>query len=125
MSTLLTEKQLNTDFNTKNDYITEINKLVSTEDTYSTNLLAIFTDIDANNTTILDYINKLNIDITNAKETNKKLKYNLGEINTDINGSTELINNYKYLYNSNYLTNFSMLIGIGFASLFLVKGFRN
>ena len=58
MSTLLTEKQLNTDFNTKNDYITEINKLVSTEDTYSTNLLAIFTDVDTNNTTILDYINK-------------------------------------------------------------------
>jgi hypothetical protein len=125
MSTLLTEKQLNTDFNTKNDYITEINKLVSTEDTYSTNLLAIFSDVDANNTTILDYINKLNIDITNAKETNKKLKNDLGETNTDINGSTELINNYKYLYNSNYLTNFSMVIGIGFAGLFLVKGFSN
>ena len=73
----------------------------------------------------LHHINKLNIDITNAKETNKKLKNDLGEINTDINGSTELINNYKYLYNSNYLTNFSMLIGIGFASLFLVKGFSN
>ncbi len=125
MSTILTDKQLNTDFYTKNDYITDINNLSPSEETYSTDLLAIFSDIDTNNTTILDYINKLNIDITNAKETNKQLKYNLGEINTDINGSTELINNYKYLYNSNYLTNFSMLIGIGFASLFLVKGFSN
>ena len=125
MSTILTDKQLNTDFYTKNDYITDINNLSSSEETYSTELLAIFTDIDTNNTTILDYINKLNIDITNAKETNKKLKYNLGEINTDINGSTELINNYKYLYNLNYLKNFSMVIGIGFASLFLVKGFSN
>ena len=153
MPTLLTKAELDTTFTTKDDYISQIAGLMPTEsaidsaftnyysdkgnDSYKsafsdllikmdkapTNLLNI--GIDNSNTNVLNYINKINIDITNAKEQNKVLKNNLGESDTDINGSKELIDNYKYLYNINYLKNFSMISGCILASLFLVKGFKN
>ena len=35
----------------------------------------------------------------------------------------KLINNYKYLYNLSYATNFSILLGIGVAGFFLAKNY--
>ena len=129
-SLALTNSEFNTIFKTKTQYETQINNIPKSDGTtngnadYNKKILAILTVINTDNDKLLDYISKINIDITNAKKINKKFKNDLGEIDSDINGSDELIENYKYLYNRNYIKNISMVIGVIFASMYLVKGFR-
>jgi hypothetical protein len=53
---------------------------------------------------------KLNIFITKEREKNRKLKSKLGIIENTGNASSEMINNYKELYNMNYLRNWSLLL---------------
>ena len=53
---------------------------------------------------------KLNIFITKERQKNRKLKSKLGIIENTGNASTEMINNYKELYNMNYLRNWSLLL---------------
>jgi hypothetical protein len=126
----LTTAEFQTIFKTKTEYETQINNIPKSDGTensdadYNTKVLAVLTAMNTDNDKLLDYISKINIDITNSKTINKKLQNDLGEIDTDINGSDELIQNYKYLYNRNYIKNISMAIGIIFASMYLVKGFR-
>jgi hypothetical protein len=127
---LLTTYEFNTNFKTKAQYETQINSIPKSDGTtignaeYNKKVLAVLTVMNTDNDKLLDYISKINIDITNVKKINKKLKNDLGEIDTDINGSDELIENYKYLYNRNYTKNISMAIGVIFASMYLIKGFR-
>ena len=126
----LTNAEFQKIFTTKTEYETQINNIPTSDGTeegdakYNQNILTVLNAINTNNDILIDYINKINIDITNSKKINTKLKFDLGEIDTDINGSDELIENYKYLYNRNYIKNISMVIGVIFASMYLVKGFR-
>jgi hypothetical protein len=126
----LTSAEFDTIFTTKSQYETQINGISASDGTeegdaeYDKKVLAVLTAMNTENDKLVDYINKINIDITNAKKINTKLKFDLGEIDTDINGSDELIENYKYLYNRNYIKNISMGIGVIFASMYLVKGFK-
>ena len=126
----LTTAEFNTIFKTKTEYETQINNIPKSDGTtksdaeHNIKVLAILTAMNIENDKLLDYISKINIDIINAKKINTKLKNDLGEFDTDINGSDELIKNYKYLYNRNYIKNISMAIGVIFASMYLVKSFR-
>ena len=126
----LTNAEFQKIFTTKTEYETQINNIPTSDGTeegdekYNQNILTVLNAMNTNNDILIDYINKINIDITNAKKINTKLKFDLGEIDTDINGSDELIENYKYLYNRNYIKNISMVVGVIFASMYLVKGFR-
>lgn len=126
----LTNAEFKTTFKTKSQYETQLNSISKSDGTengnmeYNKKILALLTALNNDNDKLIDYISKINIDITNAKKINKKLKNDLGEIDTDINGSDELIKNYKYLYSRNYIKNISMAIGVIFASMYLVKGFR-
>ena len=126
----LTTSEFETTFTTKVQYEAQINNIPTSDGTengdteYNKKILAVLTVVNTNNDVLIDYINKINIDITNATMINKRLKFDLGEIDTDINGSNELIENYKYLYNRNYIKNISMAIGVIFASMYLVKGFK-
>jgi hypothetical protein len=126
----LTTAEFDTIFTTKSQYETKINNIpasdgtTSGDDDYKAKVLAVLTSLNTDNDKLTDYISKINIDIINVKKINTKLKFDLGEIDTDINGSDELIENYKYLYSRNYIKNISMAIGVIFASMYLVKGFR-
>ena len=129
-SLALTPAEFKTIFKTKNEYETQINNIPTSDGAtngnaqYNIKVLAILTAMNIENDKLIDHISKINIDITNAKKINKKLKFDLGEFDTDVNGSDELIENYKYLYDKNYIKNISMAIGVIFASMYLVKGFR-
>ena len=118
---LLTDAEFNKVFKTKAEYQVEITE--AKDD--ATKIAVIYKDIDANNAILISDINKINIDILKEKETNQKIKYDLGKTTTDINGSSELISNYKYLYNLSYATNFSILLGIGVAGFFLAKNYSS
>jgi hypothetical protein len=126
----LTTAEFDTIFTTKPQYETKINNIPTSDGTtngdaeYDRKILAVLSALNTDNDKLTDYISKINIDIINVKKINTKLKFDLGEIDTDINGSDELIENYKYLYSRNYIKNISMGIGVIFASMYLVKGFR-
>jgi hypothetical protein len=121
MSTLLTDDLFNHKFKTKADYQSEIIAATGNKE----KLAIIYNEIDLINQLLIDSINKINIDILKEKEINQKIKHDLGKTKTNVSGSNELINNYKYLYNLNYAMNFNMIIGIGLAGVFLVKGFSS
>ena len=129
-SLALTTAEFDTIFTTKSQHETQINNIPASDgteegdDDYNAKVLAVLSALNTDNDKLTDYISKINIDIVNVKKINTKLKFDLGEIDTDINGSDELIENYKYLYNRNYIKNISMGIGVIFASMYLVKGFR-
>lgn len=126
----LTTAEFDTIFTTKSQYETQLNNIPASDGTkngdaeYDKKVLAVLSVLNTDNDKLTDYISKINIDIINVKKNNTKLKFDLGEIDTDINGSDELIENYKYLYSRNYIKNISMVIGVIFASMYLVKGFR-
>jgi len=126
----LTTAEFDTIFTTKSQYETKINNIPASDgttngdDDYNAKVLAVLSALNTDNDKLTDYISKINIDIINVKKNNTKLKYDLGEIDTDINGSDELIENYKYLYSRNYIKNISMAVGVILASMYLVKGFR-
>jgi hypothetical protein len=62
----------------------------------------------------IDKINKklfeFNMLITRERDKNKELKIKLGRIENTNNASYEMINNYKDMYNMNYLRNWSLLL---------------
>ena len=63
-------------------------------------------------------LSSLDVLIKNEKEKNKQLKLQLGTIEQKENSANILINNYKQLYDINYLNNWSLLLSIivaGFA----------
>ena len=74
-----------------------------------------------------EYINKklhkLDLLIRKEKIKNKKLKNKLGIISEEYNGSDELIDDYKEMYNLYYLTNFALFIGVILFSLIMSKVF--
>jgi len=62
----------------------------------------------------IDDINKnlfeLNVLITQEREKNRELKRKLGMVEHTGNASSEMIKNYKDIYNMNYLRNWSLLL---------------
>jgi hypothetical protein len=76
-----------------------------------------------------EYINKklhkLDVLIKQEKIKNKKFKKKLGIIEKEYNGSDELIDDYKEIYNLYYLTNFALFIGIILFGLIMSKVFSS
>jgi predicted RNase H-like nuclease (RuvC/YqgF family) len=66
---------------------------------------------------------ELNKKIQIEKKENQIMKRNLGSIENEYNGSDELIDNYKEMYNMYYFKNFTMIFGIIMASIILTKVF--
>ncbi len=126
----LTPDELNKQFDTKNEYIADMNYTLYTKDKTSAQISAlvdkyILDNVTPNKTKLDSFIQKIQENIANIKnDFDGNLLVNIGKIDNNMNSSSQLINDYKYLYNKAYLQNFSMLVGIGFSCLFLVKGFR-
>ena len=76
-----------------------------------------------------EYINKklhkLDVLIRKEKIKNKALKKKLGIVQEEYNGSDELIDDYKNIYNLYYLNNFALFIGIILFSLIMSKVFSS
>ena len=126
----LTPEELNEQFMTKDEYIADMNFILYTKNKTSDEISAlvdkyILDNVTPNKTKLDRFIQKIQENIAELKnDFDGNLLVNIGEIDNNINSSTQLINDQKYLYNKTYLQNFSMLVGIGFSCLFLVKGFR-
>jgi len=66
---------------------------------------------------------ELNKKIQIEKKEGQIMKRNLGSIENVYNGSGEMIDNYKEMYNMYYFKNFTMIFGIIMASIILTKVF--
>ena len=66
---------------------------------------------------------ELNKKIQIEKMESKKMKRYLGSVENEYNGSDEMINNYKEMYNMYYFKNFTMFFGIVLSCLILTKVF--
>jgi hypothetical protein len=126
----LTPEELNEQFMTEDEYIADMNFILYTKNKTSDEISAlvdkyILDNVTPNKNTLDSFIQRIQENIAELKNNFEgNLLVNIGEIDNNINSSTQLINDQKYLYNKAYLQNFSMLVGIGFSCLFLVKGFR-
>ena len=67
------------------------------------------------------YLNQLNSLITIEKSKRTDLKKKLGNIESDNNATTEMIINYKEIYNNDYLRNWGLLLSIVLAGLAISK----
>jgi hypothetical protein len=82
-------------------------------------------NIEKDTETINDKLRKLDILISKEKQKNRQLKRKLGIIETKYNGSDELINNYKEIYNLDYLRNFALFMGIVLSFVIVAKTFKS
>jgi hypothetical protein len=127
----LTPDELNKQFMTKDEYIADMNYILYIKDKTAVQISAlvntyILENVTPNKIKLDSFIQKIQGNIAELKnDFDGNLLVNIGEIDNNMNSSSQLINDQKYLYNKAYLQNFSMLVGIGFSCLFLVKGFRN
>jgi hypothetical protein len=77
----------------------------------------------------IDDINKklveINLSITKEKCKNEKLQSNLGISQDKNNATTELISDYKKIYDSGYLQNWSLFLSILIAIFAIKKNYTN
>ena len=66
---------------------------------------------------------QLNKKIQIEKKVNQKMKKFLGVAENEYNGSDEMINDYKKMYDFNYFRNFTMILGILLGGVILSKVF--
>jgi hypothetical protein len=88
-------------------------------------LFTLENNVDAN----IDKINKalveLNLLIKEEKKKNRELKRKLGIAETENNAASELIDNYKEMYEESYLRNWGLGISILFAGLIISKVYKS
>jgi len=73
-------------------------------------LFVISNDVQVNINDINKNLFELNDLIKNERDKNRELKRKLGMIENTSNASSEMISDYKNIYNYNYLRNWSLLI---------------
>ena len=121
-------EEINEKFMNKDEYVADMNKTLDVTSAQISSLVDTYiaTNVTPNKTKLDNYILQIQGNIANLKNSfDGNLLVNIGEIDNNINSSSQLIKDQNFLYNKAYLQNFSMLVGIGFTCLFLVKGFRN
>jgi type II secretory ATPase GspE/PulE/Tfp pilus assembly ATPase PilB-like protein len=77
-----------------------------------TELFVISNNLEKDHTKINKELKILNIDIEKEKINNAKLKNTLVNLINKYNSSDIMIDDYKQIYNINYLKNFTVLVGI-------------
>jgi len=89
-------------------------------DSFGTKLFELLNSIDVNTDKLNEKLNCLNSMILNEKKKNATLKSRFGVIENKTNASSELIYDYKNMYEEGYLRNWGLVISILIVG-FLVK----
>jgi hypothetical protein len=69
-------------------------------------------NIDSSISLLNSIMTTLNATIQEEKNKNSSLKQKLQIVHSDINGATEMNNNYTMMYNLQYISNVTMILGI-------------
>jgi predicted RNase H-like nuclease (RuvC/YqgF family) len=78
----------------------------------TTKLFSISTNIKKNIHKLTEYIISLDNEIKSRRETKKQLNRKLGIVKNETNAASEMIDDYKQIYNERYLRNWALGISI-------------
>ena len=81
-------------------------------------------NIESSTEKLNEILTQLNTGIEEAKIRNVVLKQKLTVVETVNNGASEMIENYNSMYNSQYFSNFTMILGIFIAGIVTYKVFK-
>ena len=84
-------------------------------------LFILSNDVESSTQDINDKFFDLNVLIQQEKERNRMLKRKLGIVENKNNASTELISDYKQIYNSGYLRNWALFFSIIIIGAYISK----
>jgi hypothetical protein len=110
---------------TYNEYQTIYANLTNNINSIFNELSSIANDVITNSQNLGDDLLKINTLIETEKTKFNKLKSIESSINNEYNGSKKMIDEYKQIYNENYIKNVLMFIGIIISGTALVKVFSN
>lgn len=92
------------------EYQQQYANIISNINQIQSSLFTISNNVQANIDDISQKLKSLNLLIEKEKTTNKTLKKKLGIIEHNNNAATEMIYNYKQIYNMNYLRNWALFL---------------
>jgi hypothetical protein len=98
------------------EYQQQFSNIINNLKTILSNLFSLSNDVQINIDDISKKMIELNILISKERLKNKKLKIGLGIIENKNNASTEMINDYKEIYDMRYLRNWAL----GLSTLFCI-----
>jgi galactitol-specific phosphotransferase system IIB component len=90
----------------------------------NSDLFTLSNDIQSNTEKINQKLFALDILIRREKEKNKELKVKLGIVENKNAASSELISNYKEMYESGYLRNWALFLSIVIAGFTIAKVYK-
>jgi hypothetical protein len=110
---------------TYSEYQTIYENLKSNLNSITNELLTITNDVEKNTQIISNDLLKINELIEKEKVKNGQLKSIESNIENKYNGSKTMIDEYKEIYNENYIKNIFIFIGIIISGIVLTKVFSN
>ena len=110
---------------TYSEYQTIYANLTGNINSIASELSFISNDVITNAKSVGDALLKINTLIESEKNKNLELKSIESNINNEYNGSKIMIQEYKQIYNENYIKNVLIFIGIIISGTALVKVFGN
>jgi hypothetical protein len=110
---------------TYTDYQTHYQNIKANITSTANDLLTIFGDVTKNSQNISNGLSEINVLIESEKQKNAELTSIQNGVDNNYNGSKIMIDEYKELYNKNYMKNILMVVGIIGAGIALVKVFGN
>lgn len=110
---------------TNEEYQTQYQNIINSLGEILSKLFSISNDVQVN----IDELNKklfeFDILIRQEKEKNKELKRKLGIVENKNNAASEMISDYKDIYEKRYLRNWSLLLSSAIGIVTIVKIFKN
>jgi hypothetical protein len=104
-----------------NEYQQSFDRIQGNLNQLNSELFMLSNDVQSGTDNMNKYLNRLNRLISIEKTTRSDLKKQLGDIESDNNATTEMIINYKEMYNNGYLRNWGLLLSIVLAGFAISK----
>jgi chromosome segregation ATPase len=104
-----------------NEYQQSFNRIQGNLNQFNSELFMLSNNVQSETDNINKYLNELNTLISIEKTTNVDLKKQLANIESENNATTEMIINYKEMYNNGYLRNWGLLLSIVLAGFAISK----
>jgi len=104
-----------------NEYQQSFDRIQGNLNQLNSELFMLSNNVQSETDEINKYLNQLNKLITIEKSIRSDLKKQLGNVKSDKNATTEMIDNYKEMYNNEYLRNWGLLLSIILAGFAISK----
>ena len=104
-----------------NEYQQSFDRIQGNLNQLNSELFMLSNNVQTETDEVNKYLNQLNKLITIEKSIRSDLKKQLGNVKSDKNATTEMIDNYKEMYNNGYLRNWGLLLSIILAGFAISK----